>query len=134
MSFSTPSNFHSPRQIQFEGDVSYYISQVALVQFTVIKNTAEIYNSCFDSQLSSALVRWAWGHVESYMELLNRQLEVVEANSKPYSDCMEITKIHSTMLVDAGFDFKPLRKPAAYVKDKITAAAGLGLEKQVEVR
>lgn len=72
------------------------------------------------------------------MELLNRQLEVVEVNSKAYSDCMEITKIHSAQLVDAGFDFKPLRKPAQYIKEKRATAAvvggvGPGL-KQVEVR
>lgn len=97
--------------MQFEGDVSLYISQVALVQFTLIKNTVEIYNSCFDYRLASALVKWAKEHAENYIEMLDRQLQAVDPASKVYSDCMEITKIHSTMLVDCGLDFKELRNP-----------------------
>jgi len=31
--------------------------------------------------------------------------------SKVYEDCMEITRIHNTMLIDCGFDFKELRDP-----------------------
>lgn len=99
------------RQVRFEGDVALYISQVALVQFTLIKNTVEIYNSCFEYRLASALVRWAKEHIQNYVELLQRQLETVESGSKVYDDCMDITRIHSTMLVDCGLDFKELKDP-----------------------
>ncbi|KAF8252309.1 hypothetical protein K440DRAFT_594689 [Wilcoxina mikolae CBS 423.85] len=99
------------RQVRFEGDVALYISQVALVQFTLIKNTVEIYNSCFEYRLASALVSWAKEHIGNYIELLNRQLQAVEPGSKVYDDCMEITRIHSTMLVDCGLDFKELKNP-----------------------
>lgn len=101
----------SSRQVQFEGDVSLYISQVALVQFTLIKNTVEIYNSCFDYRLASALVRWAKEHIDEYIDLLDRQLQAVDPSSKAYADSLEITRVHSTMLVDCGLDFKELRNP-----------------------
>ncbi|KAI5855838.1 Cullin repeat-like-containing domain protein [Tricharina praecox] len=101
------------RQVRFEGDVALYISQVALVQFTLIKNTVEIYNSCFEYRLASALVRWTKEHITTYIGLLDRQLATVEPNSKVYDDCMEITRIHSTMLVECGLDFQELRNPNA---------------------
>ncbi|KAI5799997.1 Cullin repeat-like-containing domain protein [Geopyxis carbonaria] len=117
------------RQVQLEGDVALYVSQVALVQFTLIKNTVEIYNSCFDYRLASALVRWAKKHIENYIELLERQLQAVEPDSKVFDDCMEITKIHSTMLVDCGLDFKELKNPLATVSSRQDAeAVGLGLK------
>jgi hypothetical protein len=110
----------SRRQVRFEGDVALYISQIALVQFTLIKNTVEIYNSCFEYRLASALVRWAKEHIQNYIELLERQLETVEPGSKVYEDCMEITRIHSTMLVDCGLDFKELKNPEVW-KQKAAA-------------
>ena len=95
--------------------MALYISQVALVQFTLIKNTVEIYNSCFEYRLASALARWAREHIKSYVELLERQLQAVpadpEGGTKVWDDCLEITRIHSTMLVDSGFDFKELKNP-----------------------
>lgn len=100
------------RQVRFEGDVPLYISQVALVQFTLIKNTVEIYNSCFEYRLASALVRWAKDRVEEYMLLFDRQLETAGEEAKVFEDCMEITRLHSTMLVDCGLDFKELKDPS----------------------
>lgn len=42
------------RQIKFEGDVSLYISELALVHFTLIKNTSEWYMSAFkDNHMAS---------------------------------------------------------------------------------
>ncbi|TGZ83651.1 hypothetical protein EX30DRAFT_338268 [Ascodesmis nigricans] len=115
------------RQVQFEGDVSAYISQIAIVQFTLIKNTVEIYNTCFDHRLASALVRWAHIHVKEYIELLDRQLETVNPESDVYKSCMDFTKSHSAMLVDAGLDFKELRRPVVR-KSRARAAVGLGLQ------
>ncbi|KAH0615106.1 uncharacterized protein H6S33_000742 [Morchella sextelata] len=121
------------RQVRFEGDVPLYISQVALVQFTLIKNTVEIYNSCFEYRLASALVKWAKDRVEDYMELFDRQLEAVAEENKVFEDCMEITRQHSAMLVDCGLDFKELKDPTLRAKRVAEAAAaaaesaGLGL-------
>jgi len=115
------------RQVRFEGDVPLYISQVALVQFTLIKNTVEIYNSCFEYRLASALVRWAKERADEYMDLFERQLQAVNQDSKVYGDCMEITRLHSTMLVDCGLDFKELKDPGLRAR-KDDGAADLGLK------
>jgi hypothetical protein len=90
--------------------LSLYISQVALVQFSLIRNTVEIYNSCFDYRLASSLVKWANQHITSFIKLLDKQLKGVDPGSKAYQDCMEIVRIHSTMLVDCGLDFMELKK------------------------
>ena len=42
------------RQIKFEGDVSLHISELALVHFTLVKNTSEWYMSAFkDNRMAS---------------------------------------------------------------------------------
>lgn len=93
------------------------------MQFTLIKNTVEIYNSCFEYRLASALVKWAKDRVEDYMELFDRQLEAVAEENKVFEDCMEITRQHSAMLVDCGLDFKELKDPTLRAKRVADAAA-----------
>lgn len=97
------------------------------MQFTLIKNTVEIYNSCFEYRLASALVKWAKDRVEDYMELFDRQLEAIGEESKVFEDCMEITRLHSTMLVDCGLDFKELKDPTLRAKRVADQAAAVGL-------
>jgi hypothetical protein len=42
------------RQIKFEGDVSLYISELAMVSFTLVKNTCEWYMAAFkDNRMAS---------------------------------------------------------------------------------
>lgn len=42
------------RQIKFEGDISMYISELAMVCFTLIKNTCEWYMAAFkDNRMAS---------------------------------------------------------------------------------
>jgi hypothetical protein len=123
------NNGWKKRQIRFEGDIALFVSQVALVQFTLIKNTVEIYNNCFDYRLASALVHWAKEHINSYIELVDRQLQTVEPGSKVWENCIELTKIHSTMLVECGLDFKELRNPVAKLgRRRQEQAVGLGLK------
>src|SRR5690606_14093551 len=93
------------RQISFEGDIPLYISQVCLVQFTLIKNSVEVFNSCFEYRLSSALVQWAKARIEEFADLLERQLDGVDRKNRAYRDCMDVVKGHSAMLVEVGLDF-----------------------------
>ncbi|KAK6338050.1 exocyst complex component exo84 [Orbilia brochopaga] len=99
------------RQVRFEGDIPSYISQVALVQFTLIRNTVEIYNSCFEYRLSSPLVKWAKEHVEGYSDLLTRQLSSVSPEDEVFEQCVQYTLLHSKLLTDVGLDFKDLLLP-----------------------
>lgn len=44
------------RQIKFEGDISMYISELAMVCFTLIKNTCEWYMAAFkDNRMASGV-------------------------------------------------------------------------------
>jgi len=61
------------------------------------------------------------------MNLFERQLQAVNQDSKVYSDCIEITRLHSTMLVDCGLDFKELKDPRLRAR-KDDGAPGLGLK------
>ncbi|KAJ6258743.1 hypothetical protein Dda_6795 [Drechslerella dactyloides] len=103
------------RQVRFEGDIPSYISQVALVQFTLIRNTVEIYNSCFEYRLSSPLVKWAKEHVEGYSDLLTRQLSSVAPEDEVFEQCVQYTLLHSKLLTDVGLDFKDLLLPRVTV-------------------
>ncbi|KAF3177893.1 exocyst complex component exo84 [Orbilia oligospora] len=99
------------RQVRFEGDIPSYVSQVALVQFTLIRNTVEIYNACFEYRLSSPLVKWAKEHVEGYSDLVTRQLSSVTREDDVFEQCVQYTLLHSTLLTDVGLDFRDLMLP-----------------------
>ncbi|KAF3936232.1 hypothetical protein ABW19_dt0205220 [Dactylella cylindrospora] len=114
------------RRVRFEGDIPSYISQVALVQFTLIRNTVETYNACFEYRLSSPLVKWAKEHCEGYCDLLSRQLASVSPEDDVYDQCVQYTLLHSTLLTDVGLDFKDLLLPKTgqYVVNGNPDAAG----------
>lgn len=107
------------------------------MQFTIIKNSVEIYNTCFDYRQSSTLVKWAKQELEEFADLLERQLEVVDRGSKVYRDCMDIVRGNSKMLVDAGLDFIKerdvlsslllLKSGANLPTNGITPSVGLGV-------
>ncbi|CDR98683.1 hypothetical protein, partial [Sporisorium scitamineum] len=55
------------RQITFEGDTAFYISELGMVHFTLIKNTSEWYMSAFkDGRMASGFVEWAWERVVEF--------------------------------------------------------------------
>ncbi|EPS40208.1 hypothetical protein H072_6013 [Dactylellina haptotyla CBS 200.50] len=112
------------RQVRFEGDIPSYISQVALVQFTLIRNTVEIYNACFEYRLSSPLVKWAKEHVEGYSDLLTRQLSSVSRDDDVFEQCIQYTLLHSTLLTDVGLDFRDLLLPKVTSENGYLDAAG----------
>ncbi|GAA5954199.1 hypothetical protein JCM21900_006959 [Sporobolomyces salmonicolor] len=109
------------RQIKFEGDISMYISELAMVCFTLIKNTCEWYMAAFkDNRMASGFVRWASEQVEIYAETFRRQVYGADQDGKVIEESLEVTKAHGAMLRDVGLDFTFLldgllrpQKPAA---------------------
>ncbi|BGP54222.1 hypothetical protein JCM8202_001355 [Rhodotorula sphaerocarpa] len=94
------------RQIKFEGDISMYISELAMVSFTLIKNTCEWYMAAFkDNSMASGFVRWASEQVEVYAETFRRQVYGVDQDGKVVEESLEMTKAHGAMLRDVGLDF-----------------------------
>ncbi|GAA5855919.1 hypothetical protein JCM8547_000416 [Rhodosporidiobolus lusitaniae] len=94
------------RQIKFEGDISMYISELAMVCFTLIKNTCEWYMAAFkDNRMASGFVRWASEQVEIYAEMFRRQVYGADQDGKVIEESLEVTKTHGAMLRDVGLDF-----------------------------
>ncbi|GAA5851476.1 hypothetical protein JCM9279_001081 [Rhodotorula babjevae] len=94
------------RQIKFEGDISMYISELAMVCFTLIKNTCEWYMAAFkDNRMASGFVRWASEQVEIYAEMFRRQVYGVDQDGRVIDESLEVTKAHGAMLRDVGLDF-----------------------------
>ncbi|GAA5858578.1 hypothetical protein JCM1840_001268 [Sporobolomyces johnsonii] len=94
------------RQIKFEGDISMYISELAMVCFTLVKNTCEWYMAAFkDNRMASGFVRWASEQVEIYAETFRRQVYGADQDGKVIEESLEVTKAHGAMLRDVGLDF-----------------------------
>ncbi|GAA5974202.1 hypothetical protein JCM11641_003323 [Rhodosporidiobolus odoratus] len=94
------------RQIKFEGDISMYISELAMVCFTLIKNTCEWYMAAFkDNRMASGFVRWASEQVEIYADMFRRQVYGADQDGKVIEESLEVTKTHGAMLRDVGLDF-----------------------------
>lgn len=98
-----------------------YISELAMVCFTLIKNTCEWYMAAFkdNSMASGALplpytttfsadiaggtgfVRWASEQVEIYAETFRRQVYGADQNGKVIEESLEVTKAHGAMVRSA---------------------------------
>ncbi|KAI9794352.1 MAG: exocyst complex component exo84 [Peltula sp. TS41687] len=96
------------RQCIFEGDLPQYIFQLSFVYFTIIRNTVNIYQACFSPLMMSACVKWAKEQVESFNEILTRQLSILDPSSAVWQECMARVQEHATMMTEAGLDFKNL--------------------------
>ncbi len=87
------------RQIKFEGDISMYISELAMVCFTLIKNTCEWYMAAFkDNRMASGFVRWASEQVEVYAETFRRQVYGADQDKAVIEESLEVTKSHGAMV------------------------------------
>ncbi|KAK4699025.1 exocyst complex component 8, partial [Phenoliferia sp. Uapishka_3] len=86
------------RQIKFEGDISMYISELAMVCFTLIKNSCEWYMAAFkDNRMASGFVRWASEQVEIYAEMFRRQVYGADQDGNVIAESLEVTKAHGAM-------------------------------------
>ncbi|WFD29678.1 exocyst complex component exo84 [Malassezia sp. CBS 17886] len=91
------------RQIRYEGDVSLYISKLALLYFTLIKNTGDWYMSAFkDYKMASGFVKWASDQVRAYAEIFRRQVYGASLDPAVIGECVEITMNCAQILNDVG--------------------------------
>jgi len=94
------------RQIRFEGDVSLYISELAMVCFTFVKNTCEWYMAAFkDNRLASGFVRWASQQIEIFAVIFRRQVYGADQDPVGIEQSLAVTRTHGLMLRDVGLDF-----------------------------
>ncbi|EST09068.1 Cullin repeat-like-containing domain protein [Kalmanozyma brasiliensis GHG001] len=96
------------RQIKFEGDPGVYVSELAMVHFTLVKNTSEWYMAAFkDGRMASGFVQWAWERVEEYGVLFRRQVygSEDETRGEMVREMKEISLRLAGQLRDVGLDF-----------------------------
>jgi hypothetical protein len=96
------------RQVIFEGDLHTYIYAISFIYFTIIRDTALIYTSCFPAIMMSACVKWAKEHVDEFNVMLERQLSSVSRDSETWERCMKQAREHAGLLAEAGLDFRGL--------------------------
>ena len=87
------------KQIKFEGDIEVYIGELAMVVFTLIKNTCEWYMAAFkDNKMASGFVRWAALQVELFSEMFQRQVSGAPQDRQMVEDALAVTRTHAMMV------------------------------------
>ncbi|KAI8366414.1 Cullin repeat-like-containing domain protein [Choanephora cucurbitarum] len=96
------------RQLVFEGDITTYISELALVVFTLIRNTCEWYRDSFkQNDMASGFVTWVREQTEIYADIYKRQVfGQSNLSCQVIADCFKSTLEHCSMLRKVGLDLK----------------------------
>lgn len=81
------------RQLVFEGDITTYISELALVVFTLIRNTCEWYRDSFkQNEMASGFVTWVREQTEVYASIYKRQVfGQSQLSCQVIADCFKST-------------------------------------------
>lgn len=107
------------RAIRFEGDISLWVGELAMVVFTLVKNTCEWYVTAFrDNRMASGaspfrylrrvgaprlmlgmtgFVRWSSQQIEVYAEMFRRQVFGVDQDPKVVQESLAVTRAHAAM-------------------------------------
>ncbi|KAG8923452.1 exocyst complex component exo84 [Tulasnella sp. 418] len=95
------------RMIRFEGNISLYISELALLTFTGIKHTSEWYLASFkDYDMASGMVQWGKEQIEIYAKTFCKQVYGPEVDIKIQQECVQVTRLQSKRLLqDNGLDY-----------------------------
>ncbi|KAI9472182.1 MAG: Cullin repeat-like-containing domain protein [Benjaminiella poitrasii] len=96
------------RQLVFEGDIITYIGELALVVFTLIRNTCEWYRDSFkQNEMASGFVTWVKKQTEIYADIYKRQVfGQGQLSCQVIADCFKSTLEHCSILRKVGLDLK----------------------------
>ncbi|CAO3656357.1 unnamed protein product [Mucor hiemalis] len=96
------------RQLVFEGDITTYISELALVVFTLIRNTCEWYRDSFkQNEMASGFVTWVREQTEVYASIYKRQVfGQSQLSCQVIADCFKSTVEQCSILRKVGLDLK----------------------------
>lgn len=95
------------RGISCEGDASIYVSELAIVCFTIIRHTSDWYMTAFkENRMASGFVTWAREQIEAFADLFRRQVYVPSISPKVADECIRVIASHNRKLLrDVGLDF-----------------------------
>ncbi|KAI8342796.1 Cullin repeat-like-containing domain protein [Chlamydoabsidia padenii] len=121
------------RQLIFEGDTTTYINELALVVYTLIRNTCEWYRDSFkQNAMSSGFVTWVREQTEIYAEIYKRQVFYQhQLSCQVISDCFKSTLDQCSMLRKVGLDLKFLLEDLFMENTKETVVA---YEKKIGIK
>lgn len=100
------------RQLTFEGDSTTYINELALVVFTLIRNTCEWYRDSFkQNEMASRFITWVREQTEIYADIYKRQVfNHSQLNCQIIADCFKSTldqcSIVSIGITEGNRDFR----------------------------
>ncbi|KAL0088986.1 Cullin repeat-like-containing domain protein [Phycomyces blakesleeanus] len=96
------------RQLIFEGDIPTYIGELALVVFTLIRNTCEWYRDSFkQNDMASGFVNWVREQTNIYATIYKRQVfNNSHLSCQIISDCFKSTLDQCAILRKVGLDLK----------------------------
>lgn len=84
------------RQIKYEGDVSLYISELAVLHFTLIKNTGDWYMSAFkEYKMASGTSSPAFAYADRQASCSGRQTRFARTQKRSADRCMVWTRTPS---------------------------------------
>ncbi|GMM38859.1 exocyst subunit [Saccharomycopsis crataegensis] len=92
-------------EVDFEGDLPDYITQVSIIRFQIIKATTVLFKEAFpEPEYSSDIVKWCTEEVKKQADLLKKQLFDVKYGSPIHKTCIDITKKQVADLRLSGLD------------------------------
>lgn len=94
--------------IHFEGNIVQFINEYALVTFSILRNTCEIFTTIFTELEYSHLVSWADYTLLNYVNKLRKHLFFSQSFSFSHiCESVRITKKHVQTLKTVGMDLSP---------------------------
>ncbi|KAF8641237.1 hypothetical protein AX17_000871 [Amanita inopinata Kibby_2008] len=116
------------RNIKFEGDISAYIGELAIVYFTGIKHSADWFLASFkENEVASSFIEWAKKEIEDYAEIFRKQVFTPDIERKVVLEAVKFTHTQSRKLLqEYGLDFTYLfnellvEKPKEILKHETT--------------
>ncbi|WWC91120.1 uncharacterized protein L201_006061 [Kwoniella dendrophila CBS 6074] len=95
------------RSIKCEGDISIYISELAVVCFTIIRHTSDWFMNAFkENRMASGFITWAKEQIETFADMFRRQVYAPNVEQTVADECIRVTASHNRKLLrDVGLDF-----------------------------
>ncbi|KAI5450924.1 exocyst complex component exo84 [Naganishia albida] len=95
------------RMIGYHGDVPAYISELAIVTFTILRHTSDWYLAAFpDNSLVSCFVEWCQSQITHFAESFRRQVYGPAEDPTVIRDSLTVVAFHNRKLMrEVGLDF-----------------------------
>jgi len=83
-----------------------YVTQLAYVYFTLIRNSIEVFTQCFPPSMTSAVVVWAKTELDKFNQALTRALSGVEKGGEVWREGLTRSRELASGLLEVGVDFE----------------------------